>query len=320
MDKQPQALLQSFLIIDILQRIPRSRFTTSTHLHEQLQAAGYDISMRTLQRWLEAISQHYPIECDMRCKPFGYRWMEGAQGFNLPVLSPPEALLLELARSEVAQMLPTRVIKTLAPLFDSARRQLDGQKNTAQEQRWLKKVKRIPESLPLKAPRTTVSVFETISDALYHETTLHLHYRNVQNQLREAVVQPLGVVQQANRLYLVCRFEGFSNERVLALPRISQAKLGVSFQYPQDFNLNDYVEAGHFGILRGDLIKLSFFIHKIEGQHLVESPLSNDQKIIEEPDGFRITATLPDTELLRRWLRSWGDAVSDIQITPIKSA
>lgn len=317
---QSQALAHSFLILDILQRIPRNRFTTSTHLYEQLQAAGHNLTRRTLQRWLDAIVLQYPIECDTRSKPYGYRWLEGAQGFNLPVLSPPEALLLELARSEVSQMLPSRVIKTLAPLFDNARRQLDGHtpQEPPHEQRWLKKVKRIPENLPLQAPRIAPAVFEVVSEALYHERTLHVHYRNVQGERREAVVQPLGMVQQANRLYLVCRFQGFDNERVLALPRLLSATLGASFTYPKNFNLNDYLEAGHFGILRGNMVVLSFHINKTEGQHLAESPLSRDQQWQEEGDGFRITATLPDTELLHRWLRGWGKAIRDVTLRPVK--
>lgn len=64
------------------------------------------LTRRTLQRWLDAIVQQYPIECDTRSKPYGYRWMDTAQGLNLPLLTATEALLLQLARSEVGQILP----------------------------------------------------------------------------------------------------------------------------------------------------------------------------------------------------------------------
>ena len=59
---QPQALAHSFLILDILKRIPRRSYTSSTHLAEQLESAGYVLTRRTLQRWLDAIVQQYPIE------------------------------------------------------------------------------------------------------------------------------------------------------------------------------------------------------------------------------------------------------------------
>lgn len=239
---QPQALAHSFLILDILKRIPRRGYTSSTHLAEQLESAGYVLTRRTLQRWLDAIVQQYPIECDTRSKPYGYRWMDTAQGLNLPLLTATEALLLQLARSEVGQILPASALKSLAPLFESAHRQLDAPTVAPEEKRWLQKVRRIPESLPLQVPRISTSVFETVSEALYHECSLHLHYRNARSKLREATVYPLAIVQQSNRLYLVCRFDGYDNERILALPRIRQARLGTAFTYPHNFKLDAYIK------------------------------------------------------------------------------
>jgi predicted DNA-binding transcriptional regulator YafY len=317
---QPQALAHCFLILDILKRIPRRSYTSSTHLAEQLESAGYVLTRRTLQRWLDAIVQQYPIECDTRSKPFGYRWMDTAQGLNLPLLTATEALLLQLARSELGQLLPASALKSLAPLFDSAHRRLNTSVSAPEEKRWLQKVRRIPESLPLQAPRISTSVFETVSEALYHECSLHLHYRNARSKLREATVYPLAMVQQANRLYLVCRFDGYDNERILALPRIKQARLDAAFTYPTDFKLDAYIQAGHFGILRGPLVRLTFHINQAEGRHLMESPLSADQTQEEDESGYRITATLPETELLHRWLRSWGNAITDVTITPAENS
>ena len=136
--------------------------------------------------------------------------------------------------------------------------------------------------------------------------------------MREATVYPLAIVQQSNRLYLVCRFDGYDNERILALPRIRQARLGTAFTYPHNFKLDAYIKAGHFGILRGPMVRLAFHINQAEGRHLMESPLSADQTQEEDETGYRITATLPDTELLHRWLRSWGEAIADISITPVE--
>jgi len=275
---QPQAIAHSFLVLNILQRIPRQRFTTSKQLHEQLEVAGHHLSRRSMQRWLDTIVQHYPIECDTRSKPYGYRWMDGAQGFHLPLLTPAEALLLQLARGEIAPLLPAHVLKKLAPLFASAHQQLHQSTPPPNEKRWLNKVRRIPESLPLQAPHTVPAVFEAISEALYGERKLHLLYCNAVGKQRESTVLPLGIVQQGNRLYLVCRFEGFDNERILAFPRIHQARIGEVFPYPRDFELDRYLAAGHFGIRLGPAVRLSFRIATAERQHLLESPLSADQQ------------------------------------------
>lgn len=66
------------------------------------------------------------------------------------------------------------------------------------------------------------------------------------------------------------------------------------------------------------MVRLAFHINQAEGRHLMESPLSADQTHEEDETGYRITATLPETELLHRWLRSWGEAMANITITPVE--
>lgn len=305
----------ALLLLAILQRIPRGRYTTSTALLDQLQAAGLTLSRRSLQRHLDTLTHHFPLECDTRSKPYGYRWTEGAQGINLPLLSAPEALLLQLAKTELADLLPTRTLKTLAPLFGNARQQLDTITTPAAERRWLKKTRRIPESLPLLPPRLAPGVFDRISDALYEERTLQLTYHNAQGSLKHATVWPLGLVPQGVRLYLVCRFAGHDNQRILALARITEAQLGLPFTYPTDFDLDRYIAEGHFGVYIGPKAHITFRISKPLGQHLVETPLSADQQQTDEGEHLRISATVVETELLHRWLRSWGDDLTDLQIT-----
>jgi hypothetical protein len=110
----------------------------------------------------------------------------------------------------------------------------------------LGKVLRIPDSQPLLAPRIAPEVFEAVSEALYHERKLHIHYRNARGKRKQATVWPLGVVQQGVRLYLVCRFEGYDNERILALPRLVQAQASnEAFPWPKGFDLKRYCLEDH---------------------------------------------------------------------------
>jgi len=311
------ALETALLLLELLRRIPRRRFTTSVHLHNQLVAAGFDLSLRTVQRHLDALCSRFPIECDTRSKPYGYRWMEGAEGLHLPLLTPAEALTMQLARQEIATLLPARTVKTLAPLFTTARQTLEDRTTPDAARRWLYKVKRLPDSQPLLPPRIAPDVFDAVSEALYEERKLELAYRNARGERKRAIVWPLGLVQQGVRLYLVCRFEGYDNERILALPRISQAKVQAErFPWPKGFDLERYCAAGHFGVSQGRRVRLSFLIDAAVGQHLVESPLSADQKISERDGKLAVTATVEETALLHRWLRGWGEAVSDVQMVP----
>ncbi len=311
------ALDNALLILEILRRIPRRNYTTSAHLREQVASAGYEVTLRTVQRHLDAICSRFAIECDTRGKPFGYRWMEGAEGLKLPLLTASEALLLQLAKSEVSQLLPARTLVSMAPLFATARRELEATPAPQVERRWLKKVQRIPESQPLLAPKVSPGVFESVSDALYRECKLRIHYRNAQGKRKTATIWPLGLVQQGVRLYLVSRFEGYDNERILALPRITQAEASdESFPWPVDFVLADYCTGGDFGVSHGRKIRLSFRIDKACGQHLLESPLAADQTTRDLGDTLEITATVVDTELLHRWLRGWGEQIRAVKMTP----
>ncbi|MDD2721870.1 MAG: WYL domain-containing protein [Gallionella sp.] len=312
------ALDNALLMLEILRRIPRQRYTTSVHLQEQLACADFSVSLRTMQRHLDALCTRFPIECDTRGKPYGYRWLDGVAGFNLPLLSPAEALLLRLSESEITPLLPARTLKNMAPLFVSARRQLENAPAPQVERRWLKKVQRIPDSQPLLLPQIPHGVFEAVSDALYRECKLHIHYRNARGRNKTATVWPLGLVQQGARMYLVCRFQDYDNERILALPRITQAIVsGETFPWPTGFSLAEYCNGGDFGISRGRKVRLRFLIEKTCGQHLLESPLSADQTTCESGEMLEITATVVETELLLRWLNGWGDKVAGVEMMPV---
>ena len=322
------ALEGALLLLEILHRIPRQRFTTTAKLHEQLEHAGYTLSRRSLQRHLDALVDHFPIECDTRGKPYGYRWLDRTTGLGIPHLTPAEALLLGLAQQELAALLPARVSRSLASLLESARRQIaqhpDGPASLAAERRWLGKVARVPESQPLMPARVNPGVFEAVSDALYLERKLAITYRNARGKRLAATVHPLALVQQGQRSYLVCRFSGYDNERIVALARIVSAQmLDRPFDWPTSFNLARYIEAGHFGITQGRRVRVHFFIEATRGRHLVESPLSADQTVNEHPAtaqtpaNLEIGATVTETELLHRWLRSWGDALWGLEVTEI---
>ena len=66
---------------------------------------------------------------------------------------------------------------------------------------------------------------------------------------------------------------------------------------------------GRFGYGDGTLIRLSFRIEKEAGFHLLETPLSADQQVVELEDAYEITATVVDSAMLEWWLRGFGDGV-----------
>jgi predicted DNA-binding transcriptional regulator YafY len=314
MNQRTQNLETVQLALEILRRIPRGRKITANEIHKQLKEIGFDRDIRTIQRQLEMLSDHFDIERDDRSKPYGYRWLEFSRGLSIPDLSPQESLLLRLAEEHLRNILPARLMKSLAGLFQQAKQNLTVGVNSKLEKQWPHKVRVVSTTQPLLPPKIAVGIFDVVSEALYGNYWLTLDYQNRGGYRSEIEVMPLGLAQQGPRLYLVCRYKGFDNERSLAMHRIRSARISLlRFEYPKDFNLAHYDDDGRFGFGEGQKIQLSFTITQDAGIEVLECPLSKDQLVEELDDkSFRITATVIDSGMLDRWLLSFGEEVTDI--------
>lgn len=318
MPRRPHSLETVQLALELLRRIPKGRTVTAPELHQQLAEAGYERDLRTIQRLLETLSEVYEIERDDSSKPYRYNWKEFATGLSLPSLSAQESLLLMLAEQHLSSLLPAKLMKSMEGFFAQARSQL-GEKGTPHDREWLKKVRVVSISQPLLPPTIDPAVFETVSNALYGNNWLDVDYKNATGKRTTARVMPLGLAQQGPRMYLVCRFDGYDNERSLAMHRIHSAKAsGFVFLRPKDFDLKRYDDDGRFGYGEGKHVRLHFRIEKDAGFHLIESPLSADQQVVELEDDYEITATVVDSAMLEWWLGGFGDAVTDVSMKAVE--
>lgn len=314
MAKRPDTKETVLLALELLRRIPRNYKVSAPELYEQLAGTGVERNLRTIQRQLEMLSEHFEIERDDRNKPYGYRWKERAKGLALPMLSESESLLLTLAEQQLRSLLPCSLMKSMEGFFAQARSNLGSQSSAKREREWLSKIRVVSETQPLLPPKVKPGVFEEVSNALYGNRWLNLDYKNAAGKVTSSKVMPLGLAQQGPRLYLVCRFEGYDNERSLALHRISAAKAStVTFERPKEFDLQKYDDDGRFGFGQGKRIRLSFRITKSAGAHLLETPLSTDQQVTDLGDWYEISATVVDTAQLQWWLRGFGDKVIDVR-------
>ncbi len=314
MPKRPDTLETTVLAIELLRRIPRHRKVSAPELHAQLSSAGIERDLRTVQRQLDMLSRHFDIERDDSSKPYGYRWREQSPGLSVPGLTPQQSLLLSLAEAHLSSLLPARLVRSMQGFFEQARRDLMHTEGAALEREWLRKVRVVATSQPLLPPTIRADVFEAVSNALYANHWLRLDYRNAAGKRSPVEVMPLGIAQQGPRLYLVCRYRGFDNERSLALHRMRAAEmLPHTFERPRGFDLKAYDDDGRFGFGEGRRIRLSFRIQRDAGLHLLETPLSGDQHVDERADGtLNITATVTDSAMLDWWLRGFGGAATDI--------
>ena len=312
--KKKSSLNESLnLAFEILKRIPKSRYITVKELQEQLNEIGHERDIRTLQRIMETLSEQFNIERNDRSKPYGYKLKQENTVFSLPALSAHESLLLSLSQQYLSKLLPANVMASMDRFFQEARYNLKHVSPHQKERDWLKKVRVVSETLPLLSPEIDMDMFKVITQAVYEDRLLTIEYTNSKEQKKKASIMPLGIAQQGSRLYLVCRFEGYSNERTIAIHRVHKAILSTfTFERPQDFDLAKYDADGRFGFGEGERCQVSFCIAKKQGYHLLETPLSTDQSVSDAGDHYRVSATVVDSHALTRWLRGFGDHVWDI--------
>lgn len=312
---EQDALDTTLFYLEIMRSIPKVRKITVKEIRTRLQGLGIGRTERTIQRSLEKLCEHFEIECDMGSKPYGYRWKSESRGLSLPLLNEAESLLLMLAEQQLHQLLPAGILSAVAPFFEQARKKLTYDAYHKPEQQWLDKVAIVPTSQPLLPAPIGEGILETVGSALFQNKWLDITYRNQKGQITESRVMPLALVQQLPSLYLVVRYENFSDERHLALHRIQSARLStMTCTRPKDFNLKRYQAEGRFGFGEGQSIRLTFSITRSAGYHLTETPFAKDQQILEENAGhYRIRATVIDSAMLDWWLAKFGEDIWDIE-------
>ncbi len=318
MTQRPSNLDTLFLTLELLKRIPRLGRVSAPELKRQLDDAGLVRELRTIQRQLEELSAHFEIDRDDRSKPYGYRWKEQAKSLSLPLMTQQESLLLALAEQHLRTLLPASVMKSMEGFFNQARSKLGEVRSVnahqtavrSKESEWLSKVRVVNTTQTLLPAAIKPGIFEAVSNALYSNQWLEVDYKNAKGERKQSHVMPLGLAHQGSSLYLVCRFDGFNNERSLALHRLNAATAStLNFEPPKNFDLKKFDDDGRFGFGNGKPMSLTFRITKSAGLHLLESRLSKDQTHTESTDHYEITATVVETDQLRRWLRGFGEVL-----------
>lgn len=317
MPKKPDTFQTLTIAVELLKRIPRGRKVSTTELHKELVAAGYERDVRSVQRLLNVLSDTFDIERDDQSPPYGYSWKSQGQGLMLPTLNRQESLLLMLAEQQLRPLLPPSVMQSMDSFFKQARANLAPHQNAQLEKQWLRKVRVVSETQPLLPPKLQKGVLDEVTAALFANQWLDVDYTNQKDERKTYRVMPLGLAQQGPRLYLVCRFEGYDNQRILALHRIHTAtNSGLPFERP-DFDMAAYEGEGELAVANGPRIRLQFDIDKAAGRHLLESPLSEDQNVQFTATGYTITATVQQTLLLDRWINSFASQIRNVRKTAL---
>lgn len=298
-----------------LQTLSTRKKVTTAQVQAHLKARGYERGLRSIQRLMKALvdNDELGVESDGASANTGYTWGTHKTPLLFRDLSLQESLLLRLAEEHLKNLLAPETAKAMQAFFDQARSNMQERDNSHQAKAWMAKVRVVSETQPLLPPKINKDVLPTVAEALYTDHWLDVNYTNQKDVNKTHRVMPLGLVQQGPRMYLVCRFEGYDNERILALHRIKKAtNTTLPFHRP-NFDLSAYEDEGHLAVGNGERIQLRFDIDKAAGLHLLETPLSKDQTATPIDGGYSITATVQQTLMLDRWLRGFGGQVWNIE-------
>ena len=307
----------------MLRQIPRypGKITTRD-LMERLVKDGYTVSKRTVERDLMSLSQVFPLLSDEREKPFGWSWKKDAVPLDVPSLGNSEALAFRLIEQYLHGLLPGSIIRQLDPYFKMATQRLSGL-NGESVPTWPDKIRVVQPAQPLIPPTIKSAVQECVGDALLYDRQLRIRYLSRgQKKTAEYVVHPLALIQRGQTAYLAACLFQYEDIRLLALHRIEHAvMLDETSKAPNGFNVDKYIASGALGWGDGGTIKLEANILNDAAGHLYETPLSNDQVISSDKEGWlRVTATVANTPQLNWWLLGFGDAVEVIRPIPLKNA
>lgn len=300
----------------VLSQLQRNRWVGTTHVFEQLMMAGFDISLRTVQRDLNALAKRFPIEKN-NANPQGWRWKDDAPLQSLPHMNLSQAVAFNMVEANLTQLLPPVILDELFPWFDLARRQL---KNSKVTHSWIDRVRIEPATQPLIAPHIDLDSKDNIYHALFYQLQIKASYtRGDKSQASDYTLNPIAIIQRGVIIYLVATRTDDSEAiiRTFALHRFASVEiLDSAAKTPDNFQLDTYLDAGGMGFshpLFGGLpshgkdttIELQFT--KQAGKSLTESKLSDDQIVtLNDDDTLTIQATVNLTSQLVWWLRGFG--------------
>ncbi len=302
-------------LLELLQHIPRlPRKMGTTELLEIIQAKGFGVKLRTIQRDLVNLSLIFPITNDEK-NPQGWHWAESDQLLQFPTLDPRAALTLQMAEKFLSNKIPPNCLNYLGPHFQMADHLLNGKGNGGIKG-WAEKIEIISRSQPLLPPAIEPNVLGEVYDALLYERKFQATYRGRgKTEVSTYPVNPLGLVFADQVVYLVCTLYDYSEPGdvlFLILHRMLDAKpLEVAAKKVRGFNLKAYVDSGAFGFGDdGETLRLKALFSDGAAHHLSESKLSRDQTITKKgKDLVLVEATVLDTAQLRWWLLGFGAQV-----------
>ena len=110
---------------EILNRLPsRSPGMTAGEITQSLNADGFEVSKRTVERDLVELSRLFPLTYNDKGMPYGWHWVPDAE-LNIPGMKLADAMSLYIVEDLLRPLLPTTILSALEGRFRLARTHLE---------------------------------------------------------------------------------------------------------------------------------------------------------------------------------------------------
>lgn len=311
MRKASETTLRHLATLAIIPVSPKSKSTRMILDELRDRDPIFNVDIRSIQKSLENLSRLFPITSDTRGRANHWYWTEPDALTQIPAMTESTAFVLCLASEYLRSIIPPATLRVLDPHFRHARQIL----NSTTLRTWPERVAIIARGPTLTPPDIPAEVQESVFEALMGNRKIELQYRGKhEDQSREIVLNPLGIVCRAGIFYLVATSWGYRDVRHYVLHRMSASRVmdEPAEDMPPGFCLSDHLaNDGSFAYPAGDRkIPLRVLFHPDAGAHLTESRLAPDHRATPQEDGrLLVEATVADTGELRWWLAGFGSLV-----------
>jgi predicted DNA-binding transcriptional regulator YafY len=269
-----------------------------------MNASGFEVSLRTVQRYLEQCEQHFSGVRRDECKPAGWWWENNSHDDTLQI-SKEAALALCLAEAHLKHLIPSAELKHLTPLFQHARKTVEFGGEVNRYKRMLDRIWIFPRGLQLHPPRVDSQIFDRIMAALLESREIEIDYKKATNHSSAArTIEPLGIVERSGVYYVIGREKYSEFVKNWAMHRILSIKEGGYFSYPKGFRVADYARSGNLNVqFEPKQLFVQMRFSPAAGAHLLESRLCDNQQTDILHDGrIEIQGTVANSIEFRWWL------------------
>lgn len=103
----------------IIWYLSSGQYVSTSNIREHLTSLNIDVELRTIQRDLSILKEHFPLDCRKDSMPHSWRWQKSPSPSN--ALNVTQAVTLRLVEEQLQDLLSPRLIQELQPLFAQAK-------------------------------------------------------------------------------------------------------------------------------------------------------------------------------------------------------